>query len=120
MVGAVHVGPDDLAYVVDASCHGAMGAQGIVDGGVNAAAQEEAVDAGGGHINTHDVTRGIDADWLGAAGGQGVVQGREGLDGHGAASWDRLACKGVKSSAAVTRVVVPSATPAATRRHRGQ
>ena len=43
----VEVLPDDLACGVDAECLGAVGGQGIVEGGVGATAEEEAVDAAG-------------------------------------------------------------------------
>src|SRR5262249_27574717 len=52
---------DDLARIVDARGEGASATQRIVDPGVGAAAQEEAVDAGGGEVIPDDLTRGIDA-----------------------------------------------------------
>ncbi len=67
------VRPDDLAGVVDRLWHGAPDAQGIVDGGVNAAAQKEAVVAVAVGVHTDDLARVVDAESLGDVfGGQGI------------------------------------------------
>jgi acyl-coenzyme A thioesterase PaaI-like protein len=72
----VPVPPDDLACSVDALRTGAVGGQGIVEGGVSAAAIEEAVGAAGAPVNPDDLARGVNADRAGAADiGRGIVEG---------------------------------------------
>jgi hypothetical protein len=76
-VGATGVGElsDDLAHAVDAKWKGVTGGQGIVDGEVGAAAQEEAVTISAGEKSSDDLACGVDAEGLGLALGQGIVQG---------------------------------------------
>src|SRR5262249_43974205 len=83
----------DLSTGIDAERHGVVG-QGIGKDGVSAATVEEAITDGGRHlIMADDGTRGVDAVCRGAGKrGRGSVEGREDMDWHGAASWDRLAC----------------------------
>jgi hypothetical protein len=72
----VPVPPDDLACSVDALRTGAVGGQGIVEGGVSAAAIEEAVGAAGAPVNPDDLARGVNADRAGAADiGRRIVEG---------------------------------------------
>jgi len=61
-----------------------MGAQGIVEGGVNAAAQEEAMGAAGVLVLPDDLAGVVDAEGLGAGGGQRIVDG-----GVGAAAQEK-------------------------------
>jgi hypothetical protein len=70
----VAVIPNDLARTVDAECLGTAGGQGIVERGVKAAAQEEAVLAGGVLVSPDDLARTVDAEYLGTGGGQGIVE----------------------------------------------
>ena len=78
VAGAVPVIPDDVALVVDASCSGAVGAQGIVDGGVNAFVVQEAVQAalqaGVAEVNTDDLTCAVDALRCGVLLGQRRIE----------------------------------------------
>src|SRR5262249_61087517 len=75
--------PADLAGAVDAGGKGAPGGQGKVEGGVSAAAKEEAMLAGGVLIGPDDLIRIIDAECLGSADkGQGIVEGVEDMDWH--------------------------------------
>src|SRR5215468_6142095 len=79
-VGAagVVVSPDDLAQIVDADCRGAVGGQGIVEGGVGTAVVrivEEAVEAARVLINADDLPRGVDAAGNGALSRKGIVEG---------------------------------------------
>src|SRR5262245_39700799 len=79
----VHVIPDDLARVVDRKSLRFRGSQGIVQGGVCAAAQEVAMAAGDVVIVPDDLVRIIEADCLGGAGASGgIVEGVEGIDWH--------------------------------------
>src|SRR5262249_45824105 len=72
------VGPDDLAQIVDAKCLGAVGGQGIVQGGVGGAAvgvvEEPVIDSVGGVV-ADDLPRAIDAKGRGAAGRRRIVEG---------------------------------------------
>jgi hypothetical protein len=67
--GGVEVIADDLAGIVDAVGRGATGARGVVEGGVRAAAEKEAVVAAAVSIRPGDLTRGVDAKCSGANGG---------------------------------------------------
>src|SRR5207302_1670871 len=80
------VKPNDLARAVDAfhnSAGGAewivkaVGGQGIVKGGVGAAAgtAEEPVGGVADEVSPYDQTRAVDAVRLGAVGGEGIVEG---------------------------------------------
>jgi len=66
---AVVVRPDDLARVIDAKCFGARDAQGIIEGGEAAAAEEKTVEdrapTGGPKERPNDLTRAVDAFCLG-------------------------------------------------------
>jgi hypothetical protein len=65
---------DDLARAVDASCTVAVGAQGIVDGGVDARAVEVAVLLPAGvDIISDDLARIVDARGKGASASQRIV-----------------------------------------------
>ena len=66
--------PYDLAHIVDAECSG-TGTQGIVEGGVIAAAVEEAMGAAGVGVKPDHLARVVDPVRKGAVvgGGQGVV-----------------------------------------------
>src|SRR5262249_60985536 len=76
---AIVIVPDDLARVVDARCNGAHEArQGIVGGGVSAAASEEAV-VGASNLISDDVPGVVDAARMGARGGQ--AEGEAGWGG---------------------------------------
>jgi hypothetical protein len=88
-VGADGIGisPDDLALGVDAICQGAAvstgDGEGVVEGGVSAAAFEEAMKAGGVLIAPDDLVRIIDAVCRrGASNARGVVEGIEDSDWH--------------------------------------
>jgi hypothetical protein len=74
---SVLIPPDDLARVVDRLWHGAPDAQGIVDGGINAAAQEEAVVAVAVSVSADDLAGVVDAE------SQGVVLGGQGIGKRG-------------------------------------
>src|SRR5215831_4628436 len=72
--------PHDLAHIVDPACNGiAWDSEGIIDGGVRAAAKKKAVGAYGIDVNPDDLALGVDAVRKGAAGstagGEGVVDG---------------------------------------------
>jgi hypothetical protein len=87
---------DDLAQVVDAvgKCVAAISGVGIVEGGVSAAAIEEAMRVAGGIVVRPDhLARGVDASCKGAVGGQGIVEGRVGKDWHGVALLVASACR---------------------------
>src|SRR5262245_25179381 len=79
-------GPDDLTIIVDALCKGDK-CPWIVDGGVHAAAEEEAVlqRKGGVGVRSDDPAA-IDGVGSGAVGGQGIVDGGVIIDWHGTAS----------------------------------
>jgi hypothetical protein len=67
--GAVEVKADDLAGVVDAGCNSVVhGTQWIVEGGVDAAAQQESVLAAGVVKRPHDLAGVVDANRHGVAG----------------------------------------------------
>ena len=59
----VGVPPDNLTCVVDALCSGLGGSQGIVDGGVGATAEEEAVVNVATKELPYDLARVVDAEW---------------------------------------------------------
>jgi hypothetical protein len=82
--GGVRVIPDDLAGAVDAVCKCAVGTGiGIVDGGENATAFEEAVEAAPALVDPDDLVRTIDPERLGGAGeGGGIVERVEDIDWH--------------------------------------
>jgi hypothetical protein len=63
--GGVDIKPDDLAPIVDAGCHGAVGGQEVVDHGVTSATQEEAGAAAASNVITDDLSRVVDAEDLG-------------------------------------------------------
>jgi len=66
------------SHIVDAKCLGAIGGQGIVNGGVETVAGEvkEAVQAGGVGVSPDDLARGVDARYKGFAGSRrGNVNG---------------------------------------------
>jgi hypothetical protein len=75
VVGVAKVGPDDLARGVDAVCEGANGGRGIVEGGVSAAAEKEAVEGAGAPVIPDDLARGVDALRNGTGRGQGIIEG---------------------------------------------
>jgi len=84
--GGPRVGPDDLTIIVDALCKGVK-CHSIVDGGVHAAAEEEAVDSAARVGVLSDEFRTIDAGCLGGAGlGQGIVERGVIINWHGTAS----------------------------------
>jgi hypothetical protein len=66
---AVPVISDDLACVVGALRNGFVGGRGIVDGGVFASAQKEAVAAAGVAVKPDDLAEAVDATCLGKCGG---------------------------------------------------
>src|SRR4029077_16853397 len=53
--------PDDLAIVIDVICNGRAVQSRIIDGGENAPAIEERVNAGGGGVSPDDLARIVDA-----------------------------------------------------------
>ena len=73
--GVIAVVADDLARGVDAGSPRAVGAQRIVERGVSAAAQEEAVGAAGVRVRSDDLARVVDAVGNGAGGGQRIERG---------------------------------------------
>ena len=76
--GGVVVRPDDLAHIVDAEGTGAARGQGIVEGGVDAVAEEEAVllKSAVFEKEPHDLARVVDAGCNRAQGArQGIVDG---------------------------------------------
>jgi hypothetical protein len=73
---AVGVKSNDTACVVDARYNGAADTgEDIVEGGVKAAAVEEAVNTAGIALKAHDFSRVVDPERKGAVGGQGIVEG---------------------------------------------
>ena len=70
----VGVIPNDLARIVDAECRGALGGQGVVEGGIDAAAKEEPVGAGGVSVSADDLAHMVDAFCGGALGGHRIVE----------------------------------------------
>jgi hypothetical protein len=92
----VGVFPDDQAGVVDAGGKGTPGAKGIVEGGVGAAAVEEAVVAGGAvPVIPDDLARVVDAQRKGAGApghaGQGIIEGGVGATAVEKAVGDQVA-----------------------------
>jgi len=71
---AIDIRSNNLAHIVDAFKDGALGSQGIVEGDVSAAAQEEAVRVATGNVITDDLARVIDAVRKGVPCGQGIVE----------------------------------------------
>jgi len=73
VVTAIKVSPDDLPHVVDTKCLGADGArQGIVEGGVKAAAVEEAVRAATRvSVLANDLAHIVDAVYSAVTNGEG-------------------------------------------------
>src|SRR5262249_6597185 len=62
---------------VDAPCNGAIGGQGVVQGGVSAPVRivQEGMLGSADEIAADDLARAVDAEGLGAIGGQGIVEG---------------------------------------------
>ena len=81
LASGIGVQPDDLARGIDARGVGG-GCRGNVEGGVHAAAQEEAVVAANGGVRPDDLARGVDAECLGARKGEGIVERGVRIDWH--------------------------------------
>ena len=108
VAGAVPVKPDDLALGVDANCLGAIGGQGMVEGGVNAFVVQEAVQPNVAEViaevDADDLPRGVDALRKGELLGQGRVE-----EGIGTAAQEEAVdatCVGV-STDDLARIVDP-------------
>src|SRR5437660_1744861 len=80
--------PDHLARGVAGGRWGAVGGQRILEGGVSAAAVEEAVVDAGVGVRTDDLATGVDALCEGTVWGvrQRIVEGGVGVDWHDAGS----------------------------------
>jgi hypothetical protein len=81
LAATLDITSNDLARAVDAECFGKVRSQGIVQGRVRTAAEEEAMKAGAVDVLPDDLARIIDVGWAGVP-GEGVIEGSVFVNRH--------------------------------------